>query len=421
MTHIMFTLCSMRTGRPLHLTYRYKLMPSRAQHRALERILEAQRLLYNAALQERVEAWRKAKRSITLYDQTKSLTVIRDDDGVGYGAMPVTLSRWSLKKVDEAFKAFFRRVKVRSDRAGFPRFRGRSRWRSFGFTEFSGIRLKDGRLRFAGLSIRMHMHRDIPASASIKSCVFTKEGRQWFVALQIAVEFDAVHGAAGEAVGIDWGVESFATLSTGETIDNPRLGRQAAAELRIAGRTLSRRKKGSKCREKAKRQLQRLQRRLADRRRTFLHRQSAELTRRFGMIAVENLQIANMSASARGSVEAPGRNVRQKAGLNREILDTSPGMFVAMLRYKAARAGGAFAAVDARGTSIECSGCGTSVPKDLSVRTHSCPHCDLRIGRDANAARVILGRAVAGPWSGYADFATDQSSMARRSGNLRAA
>jgi len=405
----------------LHLTYRYKLLPSRAQHRALERILEAQRLLYNAALQERVEAWCKAKHSITFYDQTRSLTVIRSDDADGYGAMPVTLSRWSLKKVDEAFRAFFRRVKANAKKAGFPRFRGKDRWRSFGFTEFAGIRLKDGRLRFAGLSIRMHMHRELPDGASLRSCVFTKVDRQWFVALQIAVEFDAVHGAAGDAVGIDWGVESFATLSTGETIDNPRLGRQAAAELRGAGRTMARRRKGSKRREKAKRHLQRLQRRLADRRRTFLHRRSAELARRFGMIAVENLQVGNMSASARGSVEAPGRNVRQKAGLNREILDTSPGTFVAMLRYKAARAGGAFAAVDARGTSIECSGCGTSVPKDLSVRTHSCPHCDLRIGRDANAARVILGRAVAGPWSGYADFATGQSSMGRRSGNLRAA
>lgn len=102
----------------------------RAQHRALERILEGQRLLYNAALEERIEAWRKARISITKIDQIKSLTVIRQDDPAGYGVLPANLSRWSLKKVDEAFQAFFRRLKAKHGKAGFPRFRGHSGWRS---------------------------------------------------------------------------------------------------------------------------------------------------------------------------------------------------------------------------------------------------------------------------------------------------
>jgi len=119
------------------------------------------------------------------------------------------------------------------------------------------------------------------------------------------------------------------------------------------------------------------------------------------MIAVEDLAIENMAASAKGTAEKPGRNVRQKAGLNREILDPSPSTFAAMLRYKAERAGSQFAAVDARGTSVECSACGGKVPNDLSVRMHVCPRCDLGIGRDVNAARNILGRAVVGPWSGF--------------------
>ncbi len=110
--------------------------------------------------------------------------------------------------------------------------------------------------------------------------------------------------------------------------------------------------------------LGRLQRKLSNRRKTCLHRVSAAPARRFGAIALERLQVTNMNGSARGTVDAPGSNVRQKAGGNREILDTSPGTLIAMRRYKAERAGGWFAIVGARNTSQQCSGCGATVWKD---------------------------------------------------------
>jgi putative transposase len=102
--------------------------------------------LYNAAIEERSQAWRKSHRSVTRIEQTKSLTTIRADDPQGYGALPVTLSRWSLKKVDEAFQAFFRRITAKRGKAGFP----------FGFSEFSGIRLIDGALVFKGMPELRH-------------------------------------------------------------------------------------------------------------------------------------------------------------------------------------------------------------------------------------------------------------------------
>lgn len=162
-----------------------------------------------------------------MFDQSRSLTVIRADDPHGYGALPVTLSRWPLKRVDEAFKAFFRRLKVKRGKAGYPRFRGKSGWRSFGFTEFVGIRLINGRLVIKGLAggLKLHMHRLLPEGASIWSCVFTKEGRPWRVALQVEVsDIHTVRREAGNLVGLDWGVEMLATLSTGERITNPRFG-----------------------------------------------------------------------------------------------------------------------------------------------------------------------------------------------------
>lgn len=125
-----------------------------------------------------------------------------------------------------------------------------------------------------------------------------------------------------------------------------------------------------------------------------------------------------MTASAAGDAVMSGKNVRQKAGLNREILDTSPGMLMGMLRYKAERAGGRFVAVEARKTSQECSGCGAQVQKDLSDRIHKCSHCKTDLHRDVNAARNILKRAVAGPWSGFAQQLPNGLTGDRRFGNL---
>jgi putative transposase len=361
--------------------------------------------LYNAALDERSQAWRKSHKSVTRIEQTKSLTTIRADDPQGYGALPVTLSRWSLKKVDEAFQAFFRRITAKCGKAGFPRFKSRRRWRSFGFCEFSGIRLIDGAVVFKGMPGRLylHLHRRLPDNASIRCCTLTKQGRAWRVALQIEVaDVHTVRREANNLVGIDWGVERLATLSTGETIENPRFGAEAAADIGKAQRKLARARQGSRRRKKAVAHLARRRHKLANRRKTHLHQLTAAIAARFGGIAVEDLQVNNMTASAKGTVESPGKNVRQKAGLNREILDTSPGMMISMLRYKAERAGGWFAVVDARNTSQDCSECGRTVPKDLSVRIHRCAHCQTGVHRDVNAARNVLKRAVAGPWSGFA-------------------
>lgn len=410
-------------GRRLHLTCQHRLSLRRGQHRALEHILEAQRLLYNAALQERIEAWRKAGKSVRLYDQYGSLTTIRADDRQGYGALPVALSRWTLKKVDLAFQAFFDRCRRRNGKAGFPRFRGRAGWRSFGFSEFSGVRLKGGRLKFAGLSLQVRLHRALPQGASIRSCVLSRDDKGWKLALQIALPEQAtVHRRAGFAVGVDWGVATLATTFDGEAMEeiaNPRFGAAQAAALARAQRKLARRKKRSRQYEKARRHLRALQHRLAARRRAHLHQVSARLVRDYGMIAVEDLSLRGLTASARGTAERAGGNVRQKAGLNREILDTSPGMLIAMLRYKALRAGAQFAVIDARGTSVECSGCGAQVPKDLGERRHVCPRCDLVMGRDANAARNIRRRAVAGPWRGFG--VTNGKAASRRAGIARAA
>ncbi len=148
------------------VTLKYKLRPSRAQHARLAELLDQERKLYNAALEERISAWRRGV-SISQNDQTKSLTEIRRCDPK-YGEVPYNLSKWTLYRLDDAMKGFFRRAKVGKGKAGFPRFRPASRWNSFGFSQIGGLRLKDGALLFKSLSgrLRLRQHRPLPTGAT---------------------------------------------------------------------------------------------------------------------------------------------------------------------------------------------------------------------------------------------------------------
>ena len=185
----------------------------------------------------------------------------------------------------EAFQAFFRRIRAKRGKAGFPRFKSRHRWRSFGFSEFCGIRLIDGALVFKGMPgrLKLDLHRPLPDHASIRSCTLTKEGRASCIALQIeVVDVHTVRQKAGNLVGIDWGVERLATLSTGETIANPGFGAAAARRIGKAQRKLARAARGLRRRLKAVAHLARRRRRLANRRKSYLHQLTAAIAARFG-------------------------------------------------------------------------------------------------------------------------------------------
>ena len=374
------------------LTYRYKLEPTRAQYRDLDRVLEFQRLLYNGCLHERIEAWRKAGVSITRLDQQKALTEIRSFDAA-YAAMPVALSRWSLYRVDDAMKAFFSRVR-KGQTPGFPRFRSMGRWSTFGFSEWDGIRLRNGRLLLKpfAVGIRVNLHRPLP-SDDIRSCTFTRKGRHWFVNIVVAAPAAERHARPGTAVGIDVGIEHLLTTSEGEHVENKRPRSRREKQLREAQQALARCRRGSKRRRKMRERLRTVQARIAAFRDTHLHQVSAALARRYETIAVEDLRLRNMTRSARGTVEEPGRNVAQKAGLNRSLLDAAPGKLIQMIAYKVERTGGRMIRVDPRNTSQACSSCGTLVRKALSDRRHVCS-CGVDLQRDHNAALNILGRAI---------------------------
>jgi putative transposase len=362
------------------LTFRYRLLPTKRQYRELEAILESQRQLYNAALEERIDAYRKAGITRTYIDQTKALTEWRQSDAEAY-ALPANLQRATLKRLDEAYKGFFRRLKAGKN-PGFPRYRGKGWFDSFGFREFCGITLKSGRLRFKGMpgGLRIHLHRPMPAEAVIRSCMFRRDAKGWSVSLAVAVSPKPIR-RGNRAVGLDLGLTTFAALSDGGFIPSLRAARREVRRLRIAQRALARKQRGSKSRCKARSKVARLHGAIARRRLDHLHQASARLIRDYDVIVVEELKV---HALARGI-------------LAKEVRDASWAKFISMLRYKAEWAGARLIMVDSQGTTQDCSGCAAEVHKHLGDRLHLCSCCGLSIDRDLNAARNVLLRAGVGP------------------------
>jgi putative transposase len=294
-------------------------------------------------------------------------------------------------------------VRQRERRAGFPRFQSLRRFSGWGYKEHgcgwrlhSGDRGAHGHIRLMGVG-NVRLRGRARFEGEPKTCeVMHKQGR-WYVSVTFAVEPEAVRRKRGRAkIGMDWGVESFATIAHGggklEVIENPQHLAASKGELDQAYKAMSKKKRGSKNRDEARQKVARLHAKVANQRHDFLHKASAELVGRSKVIVTEKLAVANMTRSAKGTVEKPGKMVKQKAGLNRSVLDTAPAGFLAMLRYKAEEAGAAYVEVDPRrwAPSQTCHRCKARRKKTLAERRHTC-ECGADCGRDENAARVLVG------------------------------
>ena len=358
-------------------TYKYRLYPSTRQVAALVIHLSEACRLYNAALQERRDAYRTSGKSINFYDQDAQLKGIRSDGDLGIANF--SCARDVLQRVDRAFNAFFRRVKA-CQTPGYPRFKSFRRYDSISFK--SGCRpLPNNKLRVQGIGeIRVKLHR--PVDGTIKTVTIKREADRWFVCF--TTEFEA-HPlpASSEAIALDLGASPiFATLSDATTVANPRCYRAAEKRLRIAQRKVSRRKKGSNRRRKAVMLLQRVHAHIRNQRADFHHKVSRSLVNRFGLIAIEDVK------------PAPGLTSGFTA---KPIYDAGWGLFIDKLTYKAESARRVLVKVDPAGTSQTCL-CGAAVPKTVAKRRHECSACGLRAPRDQVSAQLILalGLSVVG-------------------------
>ena len=376
-----------------HQTYQHRAYTSRAGYERITTVIRESARLYNAALEE----WRWAYRagvSVSLYSQYRELTAIRAEDTF-WSSVSIQVARGVLRRADRARKAFYRRVKA-GETPGYPRFKPGRRWHTVELANVTTGMVKDRgnyyAIRVRGLpEIRLRKALTLPEDTP-KGLTITLRGRRLFVNLTYEVELAALP-ASDAAVGIDMGVSDRLALSNGETV---RRRNKPNAKLRRAQRRLSGCKKGGHRWRKRRAILANQQHRERIRNRNECHRITTELVRRFGLLAVENLGIRNMTASATGTVENPGTNVGQKAGLNRNIIEQTWGLLRSQLAYKAEWAGRELVAVDPKFTSQRCSECGVVSAEHRQSERYDCAECGMTEDADVNAARNILHKALAG-------------------------
>jgi putative transposase len=362
-------------------TFKYKLKPTPQQERAMAFVLRRCRELYNAALQERRDAWAKCGVGVTAAGQSAQLPDIKEVRPE-YCDIHSQVLQDVLTRLDRAFHAFFRRVK-NGETPGYPRFQGANRYNSFTYKQFgNGTTLDNGFLVLSKIG-RIAMRWSRPIEGTPKTVTVSREADGWYVCFSCADVPVQPLPAAGEETGIDLGLEAFATLSNGERIFHPGWYRKAERALKMAQRRVSRRKKGSVRRRKAVQLLAKANLKVKRQRQDFHHKTALALVLRNDTIYREDLQIVNMVKNHH---------------LAKSVGDAGWGQFLSILSFKAACAGRSVVAVPPAYTSQACSGCGVMVQKSLSVRWHSCPECGTSLHRDVNAARNIerLGQSLRG-------------------------
>lgn len=360
--------------------YTFRIYPTRNQEIKFNRTLSICRHLYNDSLEERKRQadLNRLKREfsvfpwglpewINYYDQKRKLTATKTSlqkDIYSQVLQDV------IKRVDRSFKNFFNGF-------GYPRFQGRNRYNSFTYPQ-SGFSIETGKLNLSKIgSIRIIQHREI--EGKIKTCTIKKDIDQWYVSFSCDIDKSIAPVEAKTEIGIDVGLSSLLTLSNGEQIQPPKFLRESEDKLTHQQKRLSRKKLRSKNRNNQRIKVAKVYRKIRNQRKDFAHKTSKALVDTFDHIVFEDLQIQNMM---------------QNHHLAKSISDAGWYQLMILTKSKAECAGKVVEFVNAINTSQNCSGCGNPVPKDLSVRMHSCPFCGLVLDRDHNAAINILNRSI---------------------------
>ena len=407
--------------------YKFRAYPTRPQEGRAVRLLRDHCDLYNAALQERRDAWHMGKVSVGYGDQSAQLREIRNADPDGQGRHSFTAQQQTLRRLEATFRAFFKRVraneqgqqrrakqlainddakaKQQEPKVGYPRFKPYQRFDQVLFVAGDGAKWKpaDGgrwaHARFQAVGeLKVKQHR--PIKGQVRTLQLKREGRRWYVIVVAEVDAEPLP-PTGRAIGVDVGVARFLTTSDGVVVANPRFLATAQGRITYLQRRKERARPGSGNRNRLRRTLAKEWRKVRNQRRDFHHKTARALVDTCDALALENLNVHNLTASARGTVEKPGRNVGQKAGLNRSILDAGWGQFTRILVAKAESAGRRVVRVDPVCTSLDCHTCGARCtrPRQSIV---VCPNCGEQ-DADRNGARNIATRAGLG--SGQAHVA----------------
>ncbi|HEU4781918.1 MAG TPA: transposase [Ktedonobacterales bacterium] len=360
-------------------TFRYRLYPNKQQQRLLEQQLDECRWLYNDLLAARRDAWEQRQESLRLYDQQATLPALKVGRPTLASVQSQVLQNVAVR-IDLAFQAFFRRVRT-GEKPGYPRFRGKGRYASLTYPQVPvGCKVDADarRLRLHGVGlVKIILHR--PLEGTPKTATISRSSTdKWYVCFSCECAQPSPLPEAGQQVGIDVGLKTFATLSTGQEITNPRFFRAEEKALAKAQRRLSKEEKGTPERAKRRKVVARVHERTRWRRGDFAHQHSRWIVNVFDLIAVEDLSVNRMT---------------HNHCLAKSIQDATWSQFADLLAYKAAWAGRRYVAVNPAYTSQDCSQCGHRQPlslSDLAHRTYTCPCCGIVVNRDFNASLNIL-------------------------------
>lgn len=352
-------------------TYKYRLFPTGKQARTMNQWLERCRWMYNHFLEQRKNSWEQEKKSINYHTQAVSIVNLKKSKPELYDTHSQVLQNVAVR-VDLAFKAFFRRVKA-GEKPGYPRFKGYGRYDSFTFPQ-TGYEITNNGLKLSQIgTVKIKLHRQ--PEREIKTCTIKRSSTgKWYAMFSCEVEPKPLP-KSNKTIGIDVGLESFATFSDGNKIENPRFFRKEEKTLAKAQRKLSKLEKGTVERKKAKKVVSRIHERIANKRSDFAHQESRKTVNEYGIIAIEDLSVNQM--------------VHNRC-LSKSIYDAAWSQFAQYLSYKAESADRTLVKVNPAYTSQTCSRCGHREVKKLSDRVHRCSYCGFVCDRDHNASLNIL-------------------------------
>ena len=351
------------------MNFRYRIYPSQKQIIKLNKTISDCCSIYNKLLETKVNVYKTDKISLSKFDLDK---LTKDFDVPIHSQVKQNIS----KRINDAFNHFFRRVKEKKGKVGFPRFKTLNRYKSITFPQ-SGFKFVSEKRLFVSKigKIPIVLHR-VP-KGKLKTFTIKRTALGWFAIFSCEDAPIETIEVPDNHIGIDVGIESFAVLSNGEVIKNPKFLIKSEKKLAKLQRRLSRKKKGSSNRRKARFKVARLHQRIFNQRQNFLHKTSFSIIKQFKIISVEKLQIKNMV---------------QNHHLAKSISDASWGCFVQMLSYKVLNTGGQIVKVNPKNTSRTCSKCGNIQDMPLANREFKCLKCGFVCHRDLNSA-ILVDRA----------------------------
>lgn len=348
-------------------TFKYRARINKEAETNCNKWLWACRTLYNLGLEQRILSYKQFKKSISVYEQMKQLPELKQEFP-DFKTVNSQALQEVLRRLDRTFQSFFK------NGFGFPRFKSRNRYHSFTLTQ-SGWKLEGRYLHVKNIG-KFKLFHSRPIEGTIKTVTIKRTStNKWFVSFSCDDVPVKELPETNAEIGIDVGIKHFLVDSDGNSVENPKYFRKSEKLLKRRQRKLSRKKRGSNRRGKARILVAKAHEKIVNQRNDFLHKAANALIKLFGTIYIENLNIKGM--------------VRNRH-LSKSIADSSWGKLFDMLIWKVEGTTRQVVKVAARNTSQNCSGCGIKVPKSLSIRVHKCPHCGLVLDRDHNAAINIL-------------------------------